>query len=99
MKRRWKPGRLVLYGLLVAASIYFVSAIGQDLYNTFSLRASISTNTQAQKEALSQKEELETTRQNLTNPDYVEYLARGKYLVTKEGEQIFKFPAIDKNED
>ena len=35
------------------------------------------------------------SKQNLTNPDYVEYIARGKYLVTKEGEQVFKFPSKD----
>ena len=43
----------------------------------------------------SKKKELEKTKQNLTNPDYVEYIARGKYLVTKEGEQVFKFPSKD----
>lgn len=37
------------------------------------------------------KEELEETKENLENPDYIEYLARGKYLVTKDGEQVFKF--------
>ena len=38
---------------------------------------------------------MEKAKQNLTNPDYVEYIARGKYLVTKEGEQVFKFPSKD----
>ena len=47
------------------------------------------------KELSSKKKELEKAKQNLTNPDYVEYIARGKYLVTKEGEQVFKFPSKD----
>ena len=47
------------------------------------------------KELSSKKKELEKAKQNLTNPDYVEYIARGKYLVTKEEEQVFKFPSKD----
>ena len=34
---------------------------------------------------LQKMKELEKAKQNLTNPDYVEYIARGKYLVTKDG--------------
>ena len=41
---------------------------------------------------------LEETKQKLTNPDYIEYIARGKYLVTKEGEQVFKFPSSEDEE-
>lgn len=59
------------------------------------LKASISKKEQEKKALTSKKKELEKTKQNLTNPDYVEYIARGKYLVTKEGEQVFKFPSKD----
>lgn len=34
-------------------------------------------------ELTSQQSELETTRKNLTNPDYLEMIARGKYHVSK----------------
>lgn len=42
-------------------------------------------------------EQSETARENLDNPDYVEYIARGRYLVTKEGEQVFKFPSLQED--
>ena len=45
-----------------------------------------------------EKSDLEETKQKLTNPDYIEYIARGKYLVTKEGEQVFKFPSSEDEE-
>ena len=45
------------------------------------------------------QDDLETTRENLDNPDYIEYIARGRYLVTKEGEQVFKFPTLQETEE
>lgn len=62
---------------------------------TQDLKASIEQKKEEKKNLNSKKKELEKTKQNLTNPDYVEYIARGKYLVTKEGEQVFKFPSKD----
>ena len=58
-------------------------------------KAHTSHQSKEKKELSSKKKELEKAKQNLTNPDYVEYIARGKYLVTKEGEQVFKFPSKD----
>ncbi|MCF0245511.1 MAG: septum formation initiator family protein [Ileibacterium sp.] len=82
--------------LMIGACGYFCLGIGQDLQTMISLKSSISKNEKALEEVQEQKEEMLTTRNNLTNPDYIEYLARGKYLVTKENEQIFKFPPINK---
>ena len=72
---------LVMSGFLIMGGL-------QQLSMTHELKSSI-----VQKEK--EKKELEKAKQNLTNPDYVEYIARGKYLVTKEGEQVFKFPSKD----
>ena len=65
------------------------------LVMTHELRTSINQKQKEKKALSSKKKELEKAKQNLTNPDYVEYIARGKYLVTKEGEQVFKFPSKD----
>lgn len=89
----------LLYLCLLIASGFFLWEGGKDIHTFVTLQMSIQDNETRASEVQKQKEELETTRQNLTNPDYVEQkVVRGKYLVTREGEQIFKFPAMDKNE-
>lgn len=84
---------------MLFCSGFFLYALAQDVSTCFSLKNSIQENQARADELAGQKKELETRKNNLTNPDYAEFLARGKYLVTKEGEQIFKFPAIDKSRD
>ena len=79
-----------------AACGYFAISIVQDVGTFFSLKASISQNQKQLEEVKAEKDEMTSTKNNLTNPDYIEYLARGKYLVSQENEQIFKFPPIDK---
>ncbi len=39
-----------------------------------------------------EKAQLEKKQRDLTNPDYLEFIARGKYQVSRYGEQIFMFP-------
>lgn len=79
---------LVMSGFLIMGGL-------QQLSMTHELKSSIVQKEKEKKELSSKKQELEKAKQNLTNPDYVEYIARGKYLVTKEGEQVFKFPSKD----
>lgn len=79
---------LVMSGFLIMGGL-------QQLSMTHELKSSIVQKEKGKKELSSKKKELEKAKQNLTNPDYVEYIARGKYLVTKEGEQVFKFPSKD----
>ena len=31
-------------------------------------------------------------KEKLQDPEYLKYMVRGKYLVTKDGEQVFKLP-------
>lgn len=83
--------RIFLSMILVALSGLFFYSGFQELKTTAEINASIQENKNKSSELDAKKEELEKTKENLTNPDYIEYLARGKYLVTKDGEQVFKF--------
>ncbi|MGL5541530.1 MAG: FtsB family cell division protein [Erysipelotrichaceae bacterium] len=40
-----------------------------------------------------QKSTLSEELQKLEDPEYVKRYARGKYMVTKDGEQVFKLPS------
>ena len=86
--KRKKVQHFFVYIAMLVMSGFLIMGGLQQLSMTHELKSSI-----VQKEK--EKKELEKAKQNLTNPDYVEYIARGKYLVTKEGEQVFKFPSKD----
>ena len=75
---------LVMSGFLIMGGL-------QQLSMTHELKSSIVQKEKEKKELSSKKKELEKAKQNLTNPDYVEYIARGKYLVTKRGSKYLNF--------
>lgn len=91
-KNRWIY--LVLVGIIC---LCFGSGI-KELKTTVDLKNSIEQSNTKLKELKAKQTDLEKKKKNLLDPDYIEYIARGKYLVTKEGEQVFKFPST-KQED
>lgn len=93
--KRKKVQHFFVYIAMLVMSGFLIMGGLQQLSMTHELKSSIVQKEKEKKELSSKKEELEKAKQNLTNPDYVEYIARGKYLVTKEGEQVFKFPSKD----
>ncbi|TGY65514.1 septum formation initiator family protein [Dubosiella muris] len=84
---------------LLAVSFSLIYFGSQEIQTTFALKSEIRNNLKESAKLDDEKKELETTKKNLSNPDYVEYIARGKYLVSREGEQVFKFPSIDLQEE
>lgn len=93
--KRKKVQHFFVYIAMLVMSGFLIMGGLQQLSMTHELKSSIVQKEKEKKELSSKKKELEQAKQNLTNPDYVEYIARGKYLVTKEGEQVFKFPSKD----
>lgn len=93
--KRKKVQHFFVYIAMLVMSGFLIMGGLQQLSMTHELKSSIVQKEKEKKELSSKKNELEKAKQNLTNPDYVEYIARGKYLVTKEGEQVFKFPSKD----
>ncbi len=95
MKSKKKLSHIIMYIGLIGLTGYFLTSGFQQLTIMYDLKTNISTKEETKKTLTAKKKKLEKTKQNLTNPDYVEYVARGKYLVTKEGEQVFKFPSSE----
>ena len=91
--------KAVISCMLITASAFLFYSSFTELKTTFELKSQIQSNLQEAAQLDEKKKELETTKENLSNPDYVEYIARGKYLVSREGEQVFKFPSIDLQKD
>ena len=90
--------RFIICAMLLGMTCFLTWSGIQDLKTTAEIRLSIQQNKKKTQELEEEKSDLEETKQKLTNPDYIEYIARGKYLVTKEGEQVFKFPSSEDEE-
>ena len=105
MKKRKQPKQnkgffyKMVHVLLACASFFFIWEGLMELKTMWELNASIKETKIRIQELEEQKTELEKKKKDLSDPDYIEYIARGKYLVTKEGEQVFKFPSANQQED
>lgn len=104
MKRKKSRKRQLGRDLLFCVACLVASAVllwdgWQDVQNMLEIRQSIEDNEEKAAQLEQRQDDLETTRENLDNPDYIEYIARGRYLVTKEGEQVFKFPTLQETEE
>ena len=94
MKKKKKKSarrRFFVYSIRLGLCCYMFYCGFKELEATAQIRLSMEDNKKESQALDERKEELEETKENLENPDYIEYLARGKYLVTKDGEQVFKF--------
>lgn len=94
-KRRKRMSRMVALVLVVCGTLMIISGLSE-LKTMVDIHQSISQTQKKQSTLKSKKKELEKQKKNLSDPEYIEYIARGKYLVTKDGEQVFKFPDSNK---
>lgn len=60
---------------------------------TIQLKKEISSSQKMVEDLENQKTSLTKEKANLENPDYVKRFVRGKYLVSKPGEQVFILPS------
>lgn len=97
-RRRRRLSPLISAGLLAGGAALFWAGFG-DVQNLLDIRADLASDHKKAAELEKRQQELEQVKENLDNPDYIEYIARGKYLVSKEGEQVFKFPSIESEKD
>lgn len=82
--------------ILVALSAFFVYNVVDELLTTHTLNHKLVEALRVKEEMSEEKEELTAQKEMLQNPEYVARFAKGKLLVSQDGEQIF---ALDKEED
>lgn len=75
--------------LLVVCSCYFIFNIVSELLTTKDLQEELATAQLIAEEIQTETEKLEDQKEKLQNPEYAKRYARGKYLITSEGEQVF----------
>lgn len=78
---------------IIFVAIFLIFSAGQDVYTTIQLKKEISESQAMVDDLENQKASLTKEKTNLENPDYVKRFVRGKYLVSKPGEQVFILPS------
>lgn len=99
MAKKGKKNKYIKSIVLILLIGFFLGSGIKEVKTTLDLKSSIAQSNSKLKELKAKKTELEKKKKNLQDPDYIEYIARGKYLVTKEGEQVFKFPSASDSDE
>lgn len=90
-KKRSPLVKLICLGFL-CLSAYLLFQSGKEILTTIQLQKEL-TEVQAQLDQVTAENEyLNSEKTKLQDPDYVENYARGKYMLSKDGEQIFHLP-------
>lgn len=98
MSRKRKTSRrssritFVVGAILLAISAGLIYTVVIEVMDTFRLKAEVKQAEQLLQQVQSENEILEEQKVKLNDPEYVKSYARGEYLLSKEGEQIFKLP-------
>ena len=95
MIKKKNPLKKVVSIAVIMVACFLTYSAGQELITTLQLHKDIK-ETQEEIDALKSKQaDLETEKSNLEDPEYVKRYARGKYMLSKDGEQVLKLPAKD----
>ncbi len=84
--------------VMIAGTIYFWTKINSEVSTTYSLLADLSSSQQELEKLKAEKEKLQSEKEKLTDENYVSSVARGKYLITKDDEQIYELPSTESGE-
>ena len=85
---------VVLSLLMIAGTGYFLWQISREVETTFTLLTDINDAKKELAELKAEQEHLLQQKEQLLDENYVKIWARGEYLITQEGEEIYKLPAI-----
>lgn len=99
--KKKKRNKLKTFLSLAAIFIacFLIYAASSDLMMAMKLKDEITSSEEMINSLENQKDDLSKEKQNLENPEYVKRFARGKYMVSKPGEQVFKLPAKNNDDD
>lgn len=92
-KKKKHPFRTFFSLLAIFLSCFLIWIAAEDLVTTLRLKKEISTSEEMISSLESQQKDLTKKKENLEDPEYVKRYARGKFMVSKPGEQIFKLPS------
>ena len=90
--RKMTPINKLITLILFCASIWFLFQVGKEVYTMVTLRSQLAEVTEKLQEVQDENNYLVDQKAKLQDPDYVESYARGNYMLSRDGEQIFYLP-------
>ncbi|MFV0479147.1 MAG: FtsB family cell division protein [Anaerorhabdus sp.] len=87
--------RFLCFGVL-AFSAWLLYGVIQEFQTTAQLQRNLAEAKEKLEEVQDENEYLIAQKDKLQDPNYVQSYARSNYMLTKEGEQIFYLPSVDK---
>ncbi|MEA5026879.1 hypothetical protein SDC9_105059 [bioreactor metagenome] len=95
VKPKRKPMSIVVSIVLLAGAGYFLYQAGTEIWSTYQLTKELQTAQSLLDEIQSENQYLTEQKEKLEDPEYVKSYARGTYMLSKDGEQIFYLPSTD----
>lgn len=91
-KRKLTPLMKLVCIFVIGISIYMLYEVGKEVTTTVQLQSQLSEAKAKLQEVQQENDYLTDQKAKLQDPDYVESYARGNYMLSKDGEQIFYLP-------
>ncbi len=95
-RRKMTPFVRFLCVVVIGFSCWLLYGVATEIQTTIRLQRSLSDAEDKLVEVKEENEFLVSQKEKLQDSNYVQSYARGNYMLTKEGEQIFYLPSIDK---
>ncbi len=94
-----KSAKVMLCLIFAGLSAGMLYSSAQELQTMLQLKESIANDQNEIADLKQQESDLSEEKTKLEDPEYLKYMVRGKYLVSKDGEQVFKLPSSDSDTD
>lgn len=91
-KRKLTPFVKLICFIFIGASFYLIFEVVKEIYTTVQLRQELADAQARYQEVQDENAYLTSEKEKLQDPDYVQSYARGNYMLSKDGEQIFYLP-------
>ena len=95
VKKKMTPFlRLICYALIIVSGVLLFE-VAKEIYTTIELKKQMEEAQVKFEEVKQEAAYLTSEKEKLTDPNYVQSYARGTYMLSKDGEQIFYLPEKD----
>lgn len=91
-KRKLTPVVKLLCIVMIGISLFFLFSFGREVMTTLRLRKNLAEVREKLQVVEDENTYLTDQKAKLQDPDYVESYARGNFMLSKDGEQIFYLP-------
>ena len=92
-RRKYNIPSLLLTIVFLGLAVFFLTQVITEVRSTIELKGDLAEAQTILTQIRQENVELEEQKAKLEDPEYVKSYARGTYMLTKEGEQVFFLPS------